>query len=607
MRSNLTDVWRDPAIQKEKGTQRRQKDIQAEVDRGYQLASETLDRALEDHPESWELWLAKASIQHDHNNYRHELAKDVEFSQRRQASFEVFARAADLYAGTLSGKEQDEESVQVYDTWFYAALGACDLDAVRPEMQLARDQIGRIQDALGALPEDRAERHVDKFASSFFSRMSSVNPAVKFRYLREGLRITGDNKLAREANSVFEYYNDLVTEIQLVTRVDGSDRVGHASPFGLQVDLRHTREIERESGGFSKYLQNQQNQRFGYNYGRPLENYRDKFEETVRERLSEHFDVLSVTFNDPETRSRADEEYGWRVTPYAYLLLQPRGPEVDRVPALSLDLDFLDTSGYAVLPIESAALPLDAADAAGDPRPYEGLAVTQTLDERQADRGKLIVEAKATARGLLPEFEALFELQPEGFEIAAVEDQGVSVVQFHEDGQGVLSERNWTVTMQAGEGLEELPRQFSFATPRVEAESVEQYRYDDADLVAVESTVDLIERWGEKGRGGLWRVALGLLVLGARRRARVALDEAAAGDGRESLPDARAPDALHGSRASARHLVRQRPGPGRSRPAGPGNRAARAALFRRGARGRRRPAAHCGILAGAGELRLSAD
>ena len=93
------------------------------------------------------------------------------------------------------------------------------------------------------------------------------------------------------------------------------------------MDLRHTREIERESGGFSKYLQNQNAQAFGFNYGRPTEDYRDKFEETAREALAESFEVLSVTFNAPDAGSVADVEYGWRVTPYAYVLLQPRGPQ----------------------------------------------------------------------------------------------------------------------------------------------------------------------------------------------------------------------------------------------------------------------------------------
>ena len=41
-----------------------------------------------------------------------------------------------------------------------------------------------------------------------------------------------------------------MTEIELEARLDGSAQVGHTEPFGLFVDIRHTKEVERESGGF---------------------------------------------------------------------------------------------------------------------------------------------------------------------------------------------------------------------------------------------------------------------------------------------------------------------------------------------------------------------
>ena len=140
--------------------------------------------------------------------------------------------------------------------------------------------------------------------------------------------------------------------------VDGSDVVGHEKPFGVFVNLRHTTEIERESGGFGRYLQNQNNSGYYYyNFGRPLENYRDKFQEIVKQALQEQFEVISVTFQDEKVNSRATSEYGWRVTPYAYLLLKARGPKVDKIAPLRLDLDFMDTSGYVILPVESPPIP----------------------------------------------------------------------------------------------------------------------------------------------------------------------------------------------------------------------------------------------------------
>jgi hypothetical protein len=514
MRENLANLWRDPAVQRDAKTNRRQQDIQAEVLRGYEIANGTLDSALKDHPASWQLALARAALAHDENNFRAELAKDSEFSSRRGEAIELFQRAAESYAAGLEALDKDDESAEVYQMWFYAALGASDLRLVDPKAVLLGSEIGRIKAAIDGLPGARAERHRAAFASTLFARMSNANPAVKFRYVREGLAIVGEHELAREAREVLDYYSDLVTEIQLAARVDGSGSVGAAEPFGLRVDLRHTAAIERESGGFAKYLQNQNSQQYGFNYGRPLEDYRDKFEEAARETLKEHFEVLSVTFNDPKAKSIADPEYGWRITPYAYLLLKPRGPQVDVVPPLRLDLDFLDTSGYAVLPVESSPLVIDVAGERGDERPYERLTLTQTLDERQAKEGKLLLEVKAGALGLVPPLDALLDLAPQGFDVLETEDHGTSVVKFDEERDGVVSERTWTIRLQGKDGLAAPPKSFAFGAPRVEAQTSEYFRYVDADLATVGPVVDLEQRYSEPDRGWLWWIPVGLALAG---------------------------------------------------------------------------------------------
>jgi hypothetical protein len=510
MRSNLATIWRDPAVQDDKKTNRRQKDIQAEVLRGYELARATVTAALRDHAASWELVLARAALEHDENNYRSELARDSAFASRRGEAFASFAEAARLYAAALAELEPDDESVDVFDTWFHAALGACDLREIEPKHVLVAAQVQAVKAALDGLPQDRAGRHRDRIASQLFARMSALNPGVKYRYVREGLQLVGEHELAADARGLLDYYSDLVTEIQLRASIDGPDRVGAGEPFGLRLDLRHTAEIERESGGFAKYLQNQNSQNFGWNYGRPLEDYRDKFEEAAREALSEQFDVRSITFNEPDAHSLADAQYGWRVTPYAYVLLAARGPQVDAVPALRLDLDFLDTSGYAVLPVESAVLPIDAAQR--EPRPCERVALTQLLDERQAKDGKLLLEVKAEGVGLLPELDALLELPEQDFEVVKSVDDGVSVVKFDDELDGLACERHWTLELRAREGLAELPQAFAFATPKLETERSEHFRYVDADLAAVGPTVDLERAYGEVERPWLLWGPLALLL-----------------------------------------------------------------------------------------------
>lgn len=511
MRENLAMIWRDVEVQKNAKTKRTRKELEAEVLRGYAAARELLANANQRHPGNADLLTLHAAILHDENNYQTELKPTSEHAGRRRAAFEAFAQAAQAYQAGLPGLEPHEYSTEVYERWFYAALGACDLNLVDEKQLADPTEFDRIAAALRALPAPHDQWHLARFANLMFNRMSNAKPAVKARYLRGGFAIVGDHPQARQARQVFDYYNDLVTEIQFETAIDGSPNVGQ-QPFGLFVNLVHTREIERESGGFGRYLQNQNNNNmFYYNYGRPLENYRDKFEEFVRLALGEHFEVLSVTFQVPEVKSRATDEPGWRSTPYAYILAKARGPQVDKIPPLKIDLDFLDTSGYAILPIESPSLPVVAHLDKPDPRPMQNLSLTQILDERRAAEGELIVEIRAQGQGLILPLAELFKsLEFEQFDLTSVEDNGVSVSRFDPEATEnlVLSERNWLVHLKAQADLTERPTSFSFLQPQFPVRELVYQRYNDADLAAAEPTVVLQQLYGEPPGWGGWRLAL---------------------------------------------------------------------------------------------------
>jgi hypothetical protein len=526
MREGLASVWREVEVQKQAKTKRNRKEVEAEVVAGYKAANQLMAKAAEKHPDDPGLLTLQAALLHDENGYQAELKSSPEFAPRRRAAFDVFHKAADAYARQVSSLDPNQRNTDVYERWFYASLGACDLKLVDERQVPDETQYKQIADAINGLPAPHAEWHLARFANLIFTRMSNAKPSVKSRYLRGGFSIVGDHPQARDARAVFDYYNDLVSEIKLETQVDGTDRVGTA-PFGVYVNLLHTREIERESGGFGRYLTNQNaNNMFAYNYGRPLENYRDKFEEFVRNALQEHFDILSVTFQVPDVNSRSAQPEGWRRTPYAYLLLKSRGPQVDRLPPLKLDLDFLDTTGYAILPIESPALPLDCAVDKPEPRPFKLRSLTQILDERQADKGELLIEVKAAGEGLLPALETILtKLEFPGFQLGDVEDNGVSVTRFDAEATDnvVLSERGWVLHLKSDPATSEQPETFAFAAPAVEAGEVVYQRYKDADLKTEGQTVQLTSRYAESlswkrywpwGLGGL--AALGLLGWGIR-------------------------------------------------------------------------------------------
>ncbi len=520
MRTNLSGLWRNPAVQDQNKTKRKEKDIRAEVLRGYQVAQAVVDEGLNKHPGTWRLLVARASLRHDENNYRQEIDPNIEFSKRRKDALNIFGEAASQYAAKVSTLAEDEETIDAYLTWFYAGLGSCDLAAIGEKNQPDPRQPDLIRRAILALPGAAAGRHMDKFANALFTRMSALSPAIKFRYLKAGFEVVGDNEQASEAKKVYDYYKDLVTEIKLEATVDGSVEVGTGQPFGLFVNLKHTREIERESGGFGRYLQNQNTgNNFSYNYGRPLENYRDKFQDVVKQAFEEQFEILSVTFQDDKVNSRATPKYGWRYTPYAYILMKAKSPKVDKIPPVRLDLDFLDTSGYVIMPVESPAVPIDAATVKTPVRPFEKLQITETLDERQAKEGKLILEVKASALGLVPPLEEVVSVQNADFKVTKTEDQGLAVSKFDPDGDAnaVISERTWLVTMEAADNLAARATKYSFPRPKVPTTETVYQRFIDADLARVEPDLDLEAQYGEPSRAGLyWTLGglAGLVVLG---------------------------------------------------------------------------------------------
>jgi hypothetical protein len=531
MRTNLATVWRLPAVQEREKTRRSQRETLEEVARGYATALQVAQQALQQRGQHWALLVVVASILHDQNNFSRELQRDSNFAEVRKKAFELFGAAAEHYAQVVDGLRLDEETIRPYDTWFYAALGASDLGAVDEETVLARSQLPRIRAAIDALPKPARDRHLGMFANALFTRMSAVKPQIKYRYLEAGFAVVGDHPQAAEAKKVWDYYQDLLAELRLEAVVEGPVAVGTA-PFGLRVDIVHSPEIERESGGFQKYATNQNNQPYAWNYGRPLENYRDKFQEAVGAALQEHFEVLSVTFNSEAMASKPTGSSAWRRTPYAWLLLRARGPQVDRVPEIKLDLDFLDTSGFTILPIGSSPVVVDAA-APPAPRPWSNLRVTQILDERRADEGKITLEIKASCQGLVPDLDAFLQLDLPGFRIAKRDDQGAAVTRFRDDQDGIESERVWLLSLQPADGKTR-PTQFVFGRPVVDGVEAVYQRYDDADLATVAPEVAL----GRVHAGGnpAWAwVLLGLAFVGYFAWFLTRRDAAAAAAAKDSL------------------------------------------------------------------------
>lgn len=489
MRLNLAGLWPNPKLQEQYKTNRKDNELQEQILQGYQSAIGMIGRALARKPyDAWKLDLQLAALKFEESNYRSTIAPDNRHSGAKRAALDSMAKAAELYVASLPLVDPSKETTEAFEVWAYAALGSPSLEALKSHHVQTAGEFGKIKALLSKLPDEVSERHLKSLATTLNTRLANVSPDLKMRYLEGVTKLVGERKEMADAVAVYDFYKDLVSEIELSVTLDGSDSINAAEPFGVKVNLRHTKEIERESGGFQRYLQNQTSAQFAWNFGRPPEDYRDKFEKALRTALEEHFEVVSVAFHSEKVESRTDAQLGWRLTPYAYLLLKPKGPQVDRIPSLKIDLDFTDTSGYVIIPIVSAEIPINASGA-GEVRPFRDLRITQTLDERSyAEKGTLVLEVKATAHGLVPPYGELFPSEVGGFDLSPPNDQGVKISELdpQTDDLAPVSEREWRIELKPSGG--NLPRSFGFPAPKVETASTDGWvrqQYQDVDLVAV--------------------------------------------------------------------------------------------------------------------------
>jgi hypothetical protein len=490
MRQRLATSWRSPNVQQQAKTKRTDKELDAEVTRGYTLITQMLEKRLAKE-QDWKLMTGLASAQYEWAEF--DYGKQVElavYTARRDHAFELFHKAADLYKAALPSLKESDRSPLVYEQWFNATLGASDLAALTRQAQPSPTQIEQVRQALFSIPGELGEKHLDDFGHWLSDAVNTLKPELKHRFLKAGVQVVGGRDSAKDARKLVQYYDDLLTEVELHAAVDGDPLIGHTKPFGLHVSIRHTEAVGRESGGFNKYLTNQQSARYYYNpSGQGPVNYRDDFEKKIRKALSDRFEIRSIAWYDEKIEPRGYGKFGWRETPLAYVLLKPKDASVDKVPAVQLDLDFFDQRGTVILPVSTQVLLVDARPDNALPRPLSNVEITQILDQRDAASGKLSLDIKAGGTGLLPELGDLLKLDVPGFTIDKVTDQGLSIAKMDTEGDKLapISERSWLVNLSPARSASASEAAvFHFPAPLSKATKVNYKRYADADVADVD-------------------------------------------------------------------------------------------------------------------------
>lgn len=452
MRASLSGDWRNREAQRAAGMNRTGPEIAALVDKGYGVAIDLVDRALAAEPDSWRHATIKASLSYDRMQFKQTTQKDdsAKFDAYRKDAFEAFAKAAKQYARVVErGEERDDAGV--YQGWFAAAIASTELNYLNRDDALTdgtpgEDQIDLIRAAIFSLPKDAADRHISAFARAIEGEVGAAPPEVKPRLVRHALRIIGDHPGGASLRGLNELYQDLVKdEIKLRLSIDGSDQVGVNRPFGVMLALRYTTAVDRETGGFAKYLQNDVYTRIGNQY-RPF-NFRDQLKKAVEDALRKDFEVESIGFFEPLTPSRQvveNGEDGWQEKPMAYIILKRKDASIDRIPQIAMDMYFNDPVGSVTLSLPSNSPPLAVGDQPAA-RPIKDLVVSQTIDLRRLQAGEkdraVTVEIAAKGKGIVPELRDLLAGLDEALPGYSIKENGIEArpVQIQQEGSSSQS------------------------------------------------------------------------------------------------------------------------------------------------------------------------
>ncbi|MEL7472130.1 MAG: hypothetical protein AAGK04_02350, partial [Planctomycetota bacterium] len=586
MRSGLNGDWRNREAQQDAGFQRSESELRAIVERGYELAIDLIDSAIErSKADKWEFALTKASLVYDRMRFRRQKDQDAaEYHSARREVFRSLADAAGQYRAVVENGDLRPD-VGLYITWFALSLGSSDLGALTADDLLTEgvenaDQIDLIREDLLRFEPEMTERHIGAFAREISAALPQLQPDAKPRLVEAAARIAGHHPAGAPLRRTLSLYHDLLDdEIELRMSLDGDERVG-TEPFGVSLTLRYTAEIDRSTGGFAQYLQTSS---YGIYNGRwQFINHRERLEQSIRESFGDAVELVSIGYfapMNPAAPVAQRGERGWEEKPFAYLVLRATDPSVDAVSEVQVDLTFEDTNGSVVLPVVSNTLLIDA-DSEPIARPTADVLVEQVVDPRSLldgeDGREVRFDVTVTGAGVMPTLERFLPTLDEALpgyavDIEKTEDEPMEISvafltaleeyqkasdeafdrtnaydwdpdedtsQYVEPNEAGLfrlgSSRTWSITLVPESGSVASPRGFEFPKPEGVGDAfVVRQSFDDVDIVEVAGSSVVFDRGNANWL--LWTVLLlalggvGAILLVFRRRQAVGEAETTSG------------------------------------------------------------------------------
>jgi len=481
IKQNWANQKQQQKIQKQYRTNRTEEQVKSEIINAYDGIINIIGERMKTSPRHFNLKGRLAATQFDQAEFKfaNKLCEMREYTSLQDAAFKNFKECVDIYQQVLE-KDKIAYTVKPYIYWLSSILGASDLNALEVSKNPAESQIADFAKVFTSMNSKWREAHIELFAKWAGDMWQGLKPHVKLGFLNSVREILGDHPQIDKINKQLQLYDDLLTEISLRLKVDGPTNVGHNSEFGLFVSLKHSAQLEREAGGFNKYVQNQVRLA-----GLPTPvDYRKNFAANIRKSLAKKFEIAGIQWLEAGVHSQPSSDEGWRETPLCYVTLKVVDATVDKIPSMQVDIDFNDGAGKVVLPVLSNEVLIDASSAKFVNRPFTEGKLELILDDRGAKDGKIKLEVKMTGSGVLPAIKSILK-STSSYSFDEKFEQSSVVIRVDQDGDTLKPICELTADIpliwQGGQGKAE-----KFVFPDVISEGLEvsYKRYSDADIVA---------------------------------------------------------------------------------------------------------------------------
>lgn len=506
LRTGLGDRWRKPASAQDNAA------VLGLMRAGYAAALQMIDDWAARQPNDWKALREAAVMASDWADFEYfqELVKSPKpealalYDAKDRISQGYFRRAAERDLKTAAqGVKLVETEETLFVTWFKHLMGIHPNGEVNLSKAPSALALREMRDLILSLPPDAAKAQMAALASyvdTMIGDPRALDPNLKFKFMQSSLLITAGSSFAEAVSNKVEYLETLLQGVRLEVSLDGPSTIWRKEDAGIVVSLRHTDVMGRQLN-FASILGAAPPVKPADKARKMLavDTVHNELESNILKALSPFFDVRSITLSPATVKSVPTQEPRWERTVLAYVVVRAFDVSVDKIPQLTLTLNFLDRSGPVALPVKSAEVMIRVSEQPPAPRPIADLRLTQTIDTRQLDTtGELQLAITAVGTGLLPRLEDLVDLQPleRSVTVGKVVPVELPLVREILDSNQVVSvtsERRWRIDLDGrkiNRAGTKLP--VYYPRPRDPAAVVRNDYYVDADLVGATNAFVLI-------------------------------------------------------------------------------------------------------------------